>query len=306
MLAIEQMYRPITATPFQNDETYCEITPCDALKPYICCFWGTKHPIASLQNSNDSFGLVVPDTCMDIIFDVNYTKGTYSDMFCTIDENSYKTNGASSSTDFVSTFGIRFYAHTAILFSDVPFNSSKNQCFELDVFMPRLKKALTPIIEKYTSLRDRVIATERVLLNYLNTQKINCNLYNSIQYMISNRGRGTVNDVCSHVAVSKRTLERVFNENMGISPKSYFSLIRYQLLWQDMIFKKNFSVLDAVEEYGYTDQSHFLKDFKRRHLMLPKNAIEYAKTDMLSRFYNTSYENSAKMESEFLYRGEKI
>ena len=102
------------------------------------------------------------------------------------------------------------------------------------------------------------------------------------------------------------SIERVFNENMGISPKSYFSLIRYQLLWQDMIFNKNFSVLDAVEEYGYTDQSHLLKDFKRKHLMLPKNAIEYAKTDTLSRFYNTSYENSAKMESEFLYGSEKI
>ena len=295
MLAIEQMYRPITATPFQNDETYCEITPCDALKPYICCFWGTKKPIISLQNNN-SFGLVIPDTCMDIIFDVNYTKGTYSDMLCTVDENSYRTIGTISSTDFVSTFGIRFYAHTAILFSDASFKGSKNQCVELGVFMLRLKKELTPVIEKCVSLKDRVIATESVLLSYLNTQRINCNLYNSIHYMVSNRGRGTINDVCSHVAVSKRTLERVFNENMGISPKSYFSLVRYQLFWQDMIFKKNFNVFDAVEKYGYTDQSHLLKDFKRRHLMLPKDAVKYAKTDTLSRFYNTSYENSAKMK----------
>lgn len=39
-------YNPITATPFQCTEEYMEFVPCDALKPYIRCFWGSKKAVA--------------------------------------------------------------------------------------------------------------------------------------------------------------------------------------------------------------------------------------------------------------------
>ena len=42
MLALSQLYRPITGTPFQSDETYREVVPCEPLKPYIRCFWGQR------------------------------------------------------------------------------------------------------------------------------------------------------------------------------------------------------------------------------------------------------------------------
>ncbi len=35
-------YNPITATPFQCTEEYMEFVPCDALKPYIRCFWDRR------------------------------------------------------------------------------------------------------------------------------------------------------------------------------------------------------------------------------------------------------------------------
>ena len=33
---------------------------------------------------------------------------------------------------------------------------------------------------------------------------------------------------------------------------------------------------NAVEKYGYADQSHLLNDFRRRHMMTPREAVEYA------------------------------
>lgn len=46
---------------------------------------------------------------------------------------------------------------------------------------------------------------------------------------------------------------------------------------QEIIFSKGFDVLDAVKKYGFTDQSHLLNDFKRRHLMLPREAAVFAR-----------------------------
>ncbi len=72
--SVPRIYRPITATPFLNDETYCEIAPCEALNPYIRCFWGAKKTLVSLCK-NEEFGLVIPDTCMDIRQEIIFSKG---------------------------------------------------------------------------------------------------------------------------------------------------------------------------------------------------------------------------------------
>ena len=39
---LSKIYRPITANPFRNNIMHTEISPCPALSPYICCYWGTK------------------------------------------------------------------------------------------------------------------------------------------------------------------------------------------------------------------------------------------------------------------------
>lgn len=39
MIELSGFYRPLTARPFLSDSSYREIVPCEALRPYIVCFW---------------------------------------------------------------------------------------------------------------------------------------------------------------------------------------------------------------------------------------------------------------------------
>ena len=39
MHKLYKSYHPVTATPYQCTEDYMEFAPCEALKPYIRCFW---------------------------------------------------------------------------------------------------------------------------------------------------------------------------------------------------------------------------------------------------------------------------
>lgn len=72
-------------------------------------------------------------------------------------------------------------------------------------------------------------------------------------------------EMAKDLHISSRRIERVFNENMGVTPKKAATLIRYQSLWQEACFSPDFNVLDAVYKYGYVDQAHLLKDFKKMH-----------------------------------------
>lgn len=52
--------------------------------------------------------------------------------------------------------------------------------------------------------------------------------------------------------------------------------MRYQYLWSEIITNPEFRVLDAVCKYGYTDQSHLMREFKRYHAMDIQTAKRHA------------------------------
>ena len=86
-----------------------------------------------------------------------------------------------------------------------------------------------------------------------------------------------ISEVSAALALSSRQLERRFDAMMGVSPKTFASLVRYQLLWQDVALNPHFQPLDAVARFGYTDQAHLLNDFRNRHLLSPKDALDFAR-----------------------------
>ncbi|MBQ7775062.1 MAG: hypothetical protein IJ379_03990 [Lachnospiraceae bacterium] len=77
--------------------------------------------------------MVIPDTCMDIIFDIDYTNNSYSHSFCALDEHSFRSTG-SKSENLTDTFAIRFYAWSVILFTEQDLSGTKNNVFCVEAF----------------------------------------------------------------------------------------------------------------------------------------------------------------------------
>lgn len=275
MRTLSQLYHPITGTPFQQDETYREAAPCLALQPYIRCFWGSERPLPDRPSATG--GLVIPDTCMDIIFHIDYARDRISSSFCALDEHSYRTPASNSSGGLSATFAIRFYAWTACLFAEDTLRGSANRHFPVDAFFRRIERALLPVLFEETTLTGKIRAAEPVLIALLRPDKADAAVLNAIHHLLITDGRARIGEVSAALALSPRQLERRFDAAMGVSPKTLASLVRYQRLWQDMVLSPRFDALDAVDRYGYTDQAHLLGDFRRRHLMSPKEALEFAR-----------------------------
>ena len=53
-------------------------------------------------------------------------------------------------------------------------------------------------------------------------------------------------------------------------------MVRYQYVWNDFLYNKNFNIADAVYKYGYSDQAHLCRDFKKYHSMSMSDAKKYA------------------------------
>ena len=263
---LSMSYRPITSTPFPRSGNYCEMPPCAALKPYIRCFWEKEPP----QIPSETAGrLVIPDTCMDIIVWVDHSSYRVSTVFCAMDEQPYWTQ----EEDARSAFGIRFFGWSAMLFGTESFRHTKNRVFCLDEFFPGITVELTGIVCRFHTLQERALAAEKILLCRLNDNRLNCDLMNVISDMIAYRGRRRVSEIARQNALSERKMERIFAENVGVSPKTLSNLIRYQFVWQE-IACGSADMADLVEKYGYTDQAHLLHDFRFRHGMTPAKALK--------------------------------
>ena len=269
-------YHPITATPFRRGAAYMELAPCPALRPYVRCFWGTPEPVRTMDIPSEGSGLVIPDTCMDILFTVDETRGTVDSVFCTMGEDAVFTHSRASSA-LTSTFAIRFYAWTATLFAVRPFHGSKNDYQRVDEFFPSLERELTPMLTRAATLRERAELASGYLLRRLDITRCHPELMNAVDGIIRSRGTVKIADLTACQAISPKRLERVFDEHIGLSPKSFASLVRYQMLWQELCLGHSGDLLDLVEKYGYYDQAHLLNDFKRRHSMTPAQAIRLAR-----------------------------
>ncbi|SEO91475.1 Helix-turn-helix domain-containing protein [Amphibacillus marinus] len=264
-------YRPITATPFTRHQAYIEIAPTKALAPYVCCFWGTTKSIWRLPQDT----LVIPDTCMDIIFDVNFTKNTIRQSFCGIQDQSFLAQSAGPAT-FSFTFAIRFYAWSVALFTDEDMRFSLNQFADPEQYFKTFRKELEQKLIDSHTIAERIKYAETYLLKRINTKRENAHVMNAINQMLVNKGNLQLKDIIEHTAISQRQLERLFKQFTGVSPKKLAALIRHQYLWQQIAYQNSINIHDVVSKYGFYDQAHLLNSFKQYHTLTPKQALALA------------------------------
>lgn len=281
MTELNQLFHPVTATPAKKNRKYIEILPCDILRPYIRCFWGMEKPIIVEKTDSITSELVIPDTCMDIIFNLNYTENRIDSKFCGINDKTFEVVEKNDKTKKISSFAIRFYAWTAILFAEENMKDIKNKFFDVGQYFSKIKKQIEPYLFEVSTIQEYVNRVEKILINNMCFKYRSPIVEEAVFQMLTHYGNVKVFDIAKEIHISTRQLERIFMENIGISPKKMSSLIRYQYLWNDIVFNSKINIQDAVIRYGYTDQSHLLRDFKHYHTMLPCEAKKLASLESL-------------------------
>lgn len=250
-LPVNRVYRPLPSAPLFLGDGYREYPPCPELAALVRCFWEADY------SREYPSSLVIPDTCADILFEVS-PKGV-SAMFCGVNDAPFSSQGKKGPA---KVYAVRFYAWTVSLFSGESLENSANLCCPAEFLFPGLVGELSRVLASSPS--RWIPAAERWLYNFSWERVGNNRIMNAIYSVLANQGRTSLGDMASESVLSPRQLQRIFQKEIGLSPKMFSQLVRYQNLWRFSLSPK-FQVLDAVERFGYTDQSHLLREFKRFH-----------------------------------------
>ena len=76
------------------------------------------------------------------------------------------------------------------------------------------------------------------------------------------KGQFRVAELADRCHTSARQLERKFDEATGVSPKTLARAIRFEAIRSRLMFQPDANLTDLAYEFGYTDQAHFIHDFK--------------------------------------------
>jgi AraC-like DNA-binding protein len=117
-------------------------------------------------------------------------------------------------------------------------------------------------IDLTTGHGSMVSAAEKYLKEIVpGIKKYNTVIDNALALIFKNNGAMNVTAICKELFISERHLQRLFKQYVGLSPKLYSRIIRFNYIFQ-LLNEGKISWLEITYHSGYFDQSHFIRDFK--------------------------------------------
>lgn len=105
---------------------------------------------------------------------------------------------------------------------------------------------------------------ERFLLQQLALNKKSSHLWldEVVNRMYYRHRSVTQGELTAFSGFGARHFQKIFKNHFGIAPKRFQRIIRFEQLTRHLLLNRQQDYLSAVLDYGYYDQSHFIKDFK--------------------------------------------
>ena len=95
-----------------------------------------------------------------------------------------------------------------------------------------------------------------------------------------------VTDLSSSCCLGKKQFEREFNLHIGMNPKEYARIVRFQKALKQMQHQQGrINQADLAYTCGYADQSHLIREFKKLCGYTPLSLLEI--TTPYSDLFNT-------------------
>jgi AraC-like DNA-binding protein len=230
---------------------YQEIKQSEGLNNVIDSFW-----VFSNNKASENFK-VLPDTCTDLIFDLNQNKGFVSGVM-----TNYQLKALATESNLI---GVRFKTEKFSSLSKIPLNETKNLRVELSQIFP------TNNLNTLNQLTDLETITGKVnfLENFITTsfkqnyQRQDHMILSVAQNIRSLKGIVNVGDLSKSYNISLRQLERRFKIYIGLTIKEFSNIVRFNNAKKAITSLTETSLLEISFDMGFFDHSHMNYEFNR-------------------------------------------
>jgi AraC-like DNA-binding protein len=160
----------------------------------------------------------------------------------------------------ISTVGAQIHAVTARFLFGMPACELAGRHTRLDDVWGPGADALRERLLEAKSLEQRLNLLERELVNRLRAVR---RLHPAVAHALEVLPIGlNVHEVVKETGYSHRRFIALFREEMGLTPKLFSRLLRFQRIMQQFALDPSAAWSALAYDAGYSDQAHFTRDFR--------------------------------------------
>lgn len=245
------------------------VQPREELRSYVRYYW-------TLKSDEPFSNLTFPIGCPQLIFH----RGTplYIPELSSR-QNKFSVSGQVNFPAHIASDGNTkmivavFYPHTIGLFIDTPPSAFYNQ--EISGYDIE-NRQLSQLADQIFDCPDSELAIQLMeqwltarIKPSLNIKRIGAALSTTLFNPSTQVGR-----LAEIACLGKKQFMRVFREYVGMNPKEYGRIVRFQHALRMMQLGSR-DYADIAYATGYSDQSHFIREFRQFSSLSPKRLVEY-------------------------------
>ena len=225
--------------------SYCELVPSAALAPWVVCYW-----------SRASFGpqdkpvvrRILPDGCADVIFSLGGEAIAVGAMTTPLVLRDI------ASPDYL---GVRFRPGRALI--GIPLEVLTDRRLPLGDLWGRSAGDLAERLALAPDTLSRIALLEAELTRRIAATDRRVDA--AVERIVATGGRVPINGIASAVGVSRQHLARQFLRHVGITPKTFARVVRFERVLRAVARgRRDWARLAA--DCGYFDQAHLIGDFR--------------------------------------------
>jgi AraC-like DNA-binding protein len=267
--------------------------PHPALRDYVRNYW-----LLEGDGVADTLELLVPDGYPELFFVLHDTLRMqhFSNEKCWGANSEGGLIGqATSRFDFEPSSSskvlfVKLYPWTPHQLFNIPACEVNNSAIELGAFVADpIFRHLNERLQHLPDLECMSALLDQVLLQKVHAMKAkNSFVQYAVRQMYFANGTISIDSLTQKVRASRRYVEKLFQQNIGLSPKHYAQVLRVKkatMYLLDPRFKGN--IQQIASSLDYYDQSHLLKDFKSVVGMSPsafvrEKNLNFSEADLLT------------------------
>ncbi len=253
---------------------YLLAKPSFFLAPYIKQYWALEN---CLPEGYTHIQRITPNGLMEMTFylgdrprSLNKSKALTSNSLVSGQQTKYYDLEVSGKLDM---FSVTLKPQGAMILLNLPINEVTEQNVPLAFLYENDIIRLEDELHKTKSFEGRVRIIESFLLNRISCKVINRD-FDRINNSILNINRldtnASIESLASRACLSRKQYERIFHHCIGISPKRFQRIVRFQRAVHEKYLNPKLSLTQLAYNCGYYDQAHMVNDFKSLSGISPK------------------------------------
>jgi AraC-like DNA-binding protein len=248
--------------PIQPDQWYIEVPPPPSLAHFVACLWEMRIRAVAEKRVR-----ILPNACVDIVVYASETsRGEGTAGIVAPPHRSYVV-GSTLRSFIVRSVGWRHIVGASLLPAGVQplLGVPARLIGESIALLDDIIGSSAADMEEHILSRTDDRAIQRMgdaLVGLRASRDVHPVVARAVHSVRTGGGQKRMDALANETNISTRQLERAFLEHVGLSPKTYSRLVRFDGAVRGIGARGALSWSQFALDHGYSDQAHLINEFK--------------------------------------------